>query len=287
MADDDYAGTRDVPGYVPTESYEDLVRRWLAVAGRSERHVVDTVSAVPMDRENHPGICACLEEQLNESTATVKRLQSFCRRRRISFEDAALHSNAPDIASPWADFTFSDQVIKVALLTYAYQKMQFALYRLLHAAAEATGDAELQRLCEETLWEKDGTVARLKHELTETRFDVVPREAAASELPLKDSAADKPEVSSPQANEDNYRHGIEIRFAGNDVAEVVVPLSMSEVSNQTVQSILTEASRRLSEAIAESKSNKEGPSPKSKKSKDATSRNNAGAARVAGSWLLS
>ena len=59
----------------------------------------------------------------------------------------------------------SDEVVKASMASYTFEHMEIASYRCLIAAADAVGDTETSRICQQILQQEEAMAAWLKEQL--------------------------------------------------------------------------------------------------------------------------
>jgi ferritin-like metal-binding protein YciE len=74
-----------------------------------------------------------------------------------------------------------DEVMKGSLASYTFEHMEIASYTILIAAAEAAGETEVARVCEQNLREEEAMAEWLKNNLEPTTTAFLAREETDSE----------------------------------------------------------------------------------------------------------
>jgi ferritin-like metal-binding protein YciE len=74
-----------------------------------------------------------------------------------------------------------DEVMKGSLASYTFEHMEIASYTILIAAAEAAGENDVARICEENLREEEAMAEWLKNNLEPTTAMFLEREETDSE----------------------------------------------------------------------------------------------------------
>jgi ferritin-like metal-binding protein YciE len=74
----------------------------------------------------------------------------------------------------------SDEVVKAALASYAFEAMEIASYSILRSAAEDLGDVETARVCDQILREEEAMADWLKNNIPDITRQFLAQEAKAA-----------------------------------------------------------------------------------------------------------
>jgi ferritin-like metal-binding protein YciE len=135
---------------------DERLNQWLrdahAMEGQAERMLDGEAYRI----ENYPQLKARMEQHLLETRSQRERLERCLERRGTS------PSGMKDLAARFVGMmqavtgaAVGDEVVKGVLASYTFEHMEIASYRILIAAAEAAGDAETARVCQEILLEEE------------------------------------------------------------------------------------------------------------------------------------
>ena len=136
--------------------------QWLRNAHAMEEQAEQMLSAQASRIENYPELSAGIERHLQETKSQRERLERCLDRRGTS------SSGMKDIAGKFTAMMqgvggsmMSDEVVKGAMASYAFEHFEVATYRALVAAAELAGDTETARTCEEICREEEAMAAQI------------------------------------------------------------------------------------------------------------------------------
>jgi ferritin-like metal-binding protein YciE len=125
---------------------------WLRDAHAMEQQAEQMLKAQAGRLEHYPDLKARVEQHLTETLAQQKLVDSCIQRLGGS------NSTVKDIAGKLmavgqglAGMTATDEVVKGAISGYVFETLEIASYTALIAAAQAAGDAETKRVCEQLL----------------------------------------------------------------------------------------------------------------------------------------
>lgn len=136
---------------------------WLRDAYSMERHqAIESTEKQVIRMENYPELRAWVEEHLATSERQAERLKACIQRNGGDISTlkelaAKVMGNVQAITGMFA----SDEVVKTAIADYAFKHYEIGCYTSLAAAAEAVGDAETKRLCEEMKGEEESLAERI------------------------------------------------------------------------------------------------------------------------------
>ncbi len=129
---------------------------WLNDAYAMERAQVTTLRNHAADAKNQPSIAAKIEEHLGQTERHSELVKSCIERRggSVSTVKTAM-GKAGSLFAAAATGAAPDELVKNALGDYAAEHFEIACYKSLIAAAEACGDSETARVCEQILREEE------------------------------------------------------------------------------------------------------------------------------------
>lgn len=130
----------------------DWLRDAHAMEEQSERMLTNTAARI----KNYPEFKARLESHAEETRRQVALLKGCIDRRggdTSAVKDLAGRLTA--MAQAASGMFVSDEIVKATMATYTFEHMEISAYRSLIGAAEAVGDAETKRVCEEILAQEE------------------------------------------------------------------------------------------------------------------------------------
>ncbi|MEA1648700.1 ferritin-like domain-containing protein [Nitrospirillum sp. BR 11164] len=145
---------------------EEHLLDWLRDAHAMEQQAETMMTAMCERIENYPPVRDKLREHIAETRTQTQRLESCLA--RLGDDSSTLK----DLAGRAAAFGqglggmfMSDEIIKGALASFAFENLEVASYTILVAAADAVGDTETRDLCEQSLREEQAMAAWLAEHL--------------------------------------------------------------------------------------------------------------------------
>jgi ferritin-like metal-binding protein YciE len=147
------------------QGHRRVLQAWLKDAHAMERATVDNLER-QLRRLDDQELRSMLGEHLERSKAQIGRLEDGLRRLGAEpsmMKDAATRFTG--MAETWLAGASPDEAVKNCIATYAYEQFEVACYAALAAAAEACGEAEIQRMCEEEMEEERAFAERLRERL--------------------------------------------------------------------------------------------------------------------------
>jgi len=135
---------------------DDRLNQWLRDAHAMERQAEQMLDGEAYRIENYPQLKARMEQHLLETRSQRERLEQCLARRGTSpsaMKDVAARFMGMMQAVTGA--AVGDEVVKGLLASYTFEHMEIASYQILIAAAEAAGDTETSRVCEEICREEE------------------------------------------------------------------------------------------------------------------------------------
>lgn len=165
---------------MPTK--DEWLDRWLRDAHAMEQQAEQVLQAQIQRLENYPQFRRRVEEHLTE-TERQRTLVEGCLSRRgtspSSLKDAAGKLTA--MVQGFTGVVAGDEVVKAALVSYAFEQFEAISYRILASAAEAAGDMETARICAEICREEEAMAAWLANHAPEVTHTFLERDMADRE----------------------------------------------------------------------------------------------------------
>jgi ferritin-like metal-binding protein YciE len=128
---------------------------WLRDAHAMEKQAEQMLSAQIARLEHYPDLRRRLQQHLSE-TRTQCALVDNCI-ARLGGDTSLIKDAMGKVAAMGQGLSglfVSDEVLKGALASYAFEHMEIASYTMLIAAADAIGDRETARICSQILKEE-------------------------------------------------------------------------------------------------------------------------------------
>ena len=164
-----------------TESREWLVQ-WLRDAHAMEEQAETMLSGQLSRLDSYPELSERIRSHLEETKEQARRLKTCLDglgEGSSMLKDAGgkLTATAQSISGVFA----GDEVMKGSLASYTFEHMEIASYTILIAAANAAGEAEIARVCEQNLREEETMAEWLKSNLPQVTEQFLARADADSD----------------------------------------------------------------------------------------------------------
>jgi ferritin-like metal-binding protein YciE len=164
-----------------SEAREWLVQ-WLRDAHAMEEQAETMLSGQLSRLENYPELTNRIQLHLDETKTQASRLRACLDHigedtSTLKDAGAKLMATAQTVSGVFA----GDEVMKGSLASYTFEHMEIASYTILIAAANAAGEAEVARICEQNLREEEAMAEWLKNNLEPTTAMFLAREDTGSE----------------------------------------------------------------------------------------------------------
>jgi len=161
---------------------DERLNQWLRDAHAMEQQAEQMLDGLSRRIENYPELAARIESHIAETRSQKQRLEACIERRGSSW------SGMKDLAGQFtalmqtAGGVFAgDEVVKGVLAGYTFEHMEIASYRILVAGAEAAGDTETARVCEEICREEEAMASWLEDHMAEITQAYLIRHASESD----------------------------------------------------------------------------------------------------------
>lgn len=158
---------------------KDNLLDWLRDAHAMEQQAEQMLKGQASRIENYPELKVRIEQHIVE-TQTQRDLLETCI-SRLGGSPSALK----DLAGKFMAFgqaaggvMMSDEVVKGAMAGYVFEHLEIASYTILIAAAEAAGDMETKRICEQILPQEQAMADWLREHLPQITHAFVRRSEA-------------------------------------------------------------------------------------------------------------
>lgn len=134
---------------------KDQLTDWLRDAYAMESQAIEMLERQEGRITNYPEMLAKVKEHIKVSQRQADRLKKCLQivgsdTSAIKTGIAMLIGNAQSISGVFAE----DEVVKAGIFNYSFEHFEIANYRALIATAQHCGEAEIARLCQESLDEE-------------------------------------------------------------------------------------------------------------------------------------
>lgn len=142
---------------------EDTLMQSLRNAHAMEKQAIESTENQIERLQNYPALRDWVRDHVDASRSQRERIRTCLERRggdASSFKDMALGimGNVQELTGTFA----ADEVIKNAITDYGFKHYEIGAYISLGAAADAVGDHETKRVCDEIASEEEVLAERLK-----------------------------------------------------------------------------------------------------------------------------
>jgi ferritin-like metal-binding protein YciE len=140
---------------MPSDKRDHLIS-WLRDAHMMENHAIEMLERQVGRLDDYPAFKERVAQHLRESRGQLDRLNECLEalgagNSTIKSGLGALGGNLQALMNTVA----TDEVVKGALMSYAFEHFEIASYRILIAAAEDCSEARIAQVCRETLKEEE------------------------------------------------------------------------------------------------------------------------------------
>ncbi|MDQ2641550.1 MAG: DUF892 family protein [Pseudomonadota bacterium] len=166
-----------------TDARENLLD-WLRDAHAMEQQAEQMLKAQAARIENYPELKARIEEHIQETLGQQQLLEGCLT--RLGSSPSALKDTMGKVAAfgqAVGGMTMTDEIVKGSMASYVFEHMEIASYTALIAAAQAVGDSETQRVCEQILPQEQVMADWLLEHLPATTQQFLARDEA--DIPAK------------------------------------------------------------------------------------------------------
>ncbi|MGQ9368089.1 ferritin-like domain-containing protein [Azospirillum sp. ST 5-10] len=134
---------------------KDTLVDWLRDAYAMETQAIEMLERQTERLQHYPELLSKVREHKAVSERQAQRVRDCLKRlgtdtSSIKSGIGMLLGNAQSMSGLFA----SDEVVKAAIFSFAFEQWEIANYRALIGAAEELGETEVRRLCEENLREE-------------------------------------------------------------------------------------------------------------------------------------
>ncbi|MBD9370128.1 ferritin-like domain-containing protein [Xanthomonas sp. XNM01] len=150
-----------------TDAREHLLD-WLRDAHAMEQQAEQMLKGQAARIEHYPRLKMRIEEHIRETQGQQQLLEGCIT--RLGSSPSVLKDTMGKVAAlgqAVGGMTASDEIVKGAMAGYVFENMEIASYTALIAAAQAVGDTETQRVCEQILVQEEAMAKWLRDHLPE------------------------------------------------------------------------------------------------------------------------
>lgn len=154
----------------------DRLVEWLRDAHAAEEQSEQMLSKFAGRIENYPALKEQIHRHIEETRGQARRLKTCLER----YDDSS--STLKDTFGKMMAFAqgmsgvfVDDEIIKGSMAAYTFEHMEIASYRILIAAADAVGDMETRKICEQILEEEIAMASWLEDNLPEITQNYIAR----------------------------------------------------------------------------------------------------------------
>ena len=151
--------------------------QWLRDAHAMEEQAEQMLRGTARRIKNYPELKAQLERHLEETRRHADMVRRCVERRGSSIstlKDTAAKLVA--VGQVLSGLFVGDEIVKAALGTYTFERMEIGSYRILIATAEALADTETKLVCEQILREEENMSHWLEENLPSVTKQYLDRE---------------------------------------------------------------------------------------------------------------
>lgn len=149
---------------------------WLRDAHAAEEQSEKMLGKFAGRIENYPALKEQIQRHIEETRGQARRLKSCLEKYGDS--TSALKDTFGKMmafAQGMSGVFVDDEIIKGSMAAYTFEHMEIASYRILIAAADAVGDVETRKICEQILEEEIAMATWLEDNLPEITQEYIAR----------------------------------------------------------------------------------------------------------------
>ncbi|WP_011582828.1 ferritin-like domain-containing protein [Chelativorans multitrophicus] len=161
---------------------DERLNQWLRDAHAMELQAEHMLNGLAGRIESYPELGTRIDQHIVETQSQKQRLEACLQRRGTSpsgMKDFAGQFTA--LMQTAGGVLAGDEVVKGLLAGYTFEHMEIGSYRILAAGAEAAGDMETARVCEEICREEEAMASWLLDHCREITQAHLMRHATESE----------------------------------------------------------------------------------------------------------
>lgn len=147
---------------------KEILLRWLRDAHAMENTAESILKRQAKRTKDHPTIHQKISEHLEVTRRQAKRVEECIE--RLGGDASTIKDMTGSFVGAMQAMTAAgadDELVKAAISDYAFEQFEIANYNSLIDAAEACGEVEIQRVCEEILSEEEEMADWLEEQIPE------------------------------------------------------------------------------------------------------------------------
>ena len=151
--------------------------QWLRDAHAMEQQAEKMLADQAERIEHYPDLKARMQQHHEETREQARQIESCIKRHggdTSAVKDLAGRFTA--MAQGMSGYFVGDEVVKASMAAYTFEHMEIASYRALIATAEAAGDTETKRICENILKQEEAMAAWLEDHIAPITKQYLQRE---------------------------------------------------------------------------------------------------------------
>lgn len=151
--------------------------QWLRDAHAMEQQAEKMLAAQAERIEHYPDLKARMQQHLEETREQARQIEGCLKRHgsdTSTVKDFAGRFTA--MAQGMSGYFVGDEVVKGSMAAYTFEHMEISSYRALIATAEAAGDQETKRVCENILRQEEAMAEWLKEHIAPITAQYLQRE---------------------------------------------------------------------------------------------------------------
>lgn len=160
---------------------KETLAQWLRDAHAMEEQALTMLDAQASRLEHYPELKARIQQHITETQGQEKRIKACLDRHGGTSITKDTAGKAMAMMQGLGGVFASDEVVKGAMASYAFEHFEISAYRALIGAAESAGDPETKRVCEEILEEEEAMAAWLAEHLPAVTQRYLEREDSGAE----------------------------------------------------------------------------------------------------------
>lgn len=149
-----------------SERIPETIVNWLKDAHAMEQNLIQVLESHARDARNHPQMHERLQQHL-EQTRHHADLVEGCL-KRLGSSPSTIKSGMGSITGAFQGISTSpakDELVKNVLADYASEHFEIASYKSLMSGAEAVGDMETARVCQQILRDEESMASWLEQQI--------------------------------------------------------------------------------------------------------------------------
>lgn len=146
-------------------SKQETLAQWLRDAHAMEEQALTMLDAQAGRLEHYPELKARIQQHHRETQGQEQKIRTCLERHGGTSATKDTAGKVTAMMQGLGGVFASDEVVKGAMASYAFEHFEISAYRALIGAADAAGDPETKRICEEILKEEEAMAAWLAEHL--------------------------------------------------------------------------------------------------------------------------